>query len=140
MHREIWLAKLFNDYLPGVGNAFLSLAGQPAQPRPWSGYIVMQLLVALIIVVLFAMLRPRLGYLLLLQPVGFSGTGLRQIPGAFRGSHAVSGAADDSHRPDQPHGAAAVAHRSSLCQHVRRRAGDAGVPRPDLLRGTRRIH
>jgi F-type H+-transporting ATPase subunit a len=58
--REIWLASLFNDYLPGVGNAFLKLAGMPAQHRPWAGYIVMQILVALILMLLFAFLRPRL--------------------------------------------------------------------------------
>src|ERR1017187_3328824 len=58
--REIWLASLFNDYLPGVGNAFLKLAGMPAQPRPWASYIVMQILVALILILLFAFLRPRL--------------------------------------------------------------------------------
>ena len=33
-HREIFLAKLFNDHLPGVGNAFLKLVGLPADPRP----------------------------------------------------------------------------------------------------------
>ena len=59
-HKEIWLVKLFNDYLPGVGNAFLKLAGLPADPRPWAGFIVMQILVALILVFLFAFLRPRL--------------------------------------------------------------------------------
>lgn len=60
MHEEIWLAKVFNDYLSGVGNVFLKLAGMPAQPRPWAGFIVMQLLVALILILLFAFLRPRL--------------------------------------------------------------------------------
>src|SRR5579863_9297049 len=59
-HHEIWLAKLFNDYLPGLGNAFLSLVGMAAQPRPWANFIVMEILVALIIIVLFAILRPRL--------------------------------------------------------------------------------
>jgi F-type H+-transporting ATPase subunit a len=59
-HREIWLAKLFNDYLPGVGNFFLKLAGMHTEPRPWAGFIVMQLLVALILILLFAFLRPRL--------------------------------------------------------------------------------
>ena len=59
-HKEIWLAKLFNDYLPGVGDAFLKLAGMPAEPRPWEGFIVMQILVALILILLFAFLRPRL--------------------------------------------------------------------------------
>jgi len=59
-HKEIWLAKLFNDHLAGMGNAFLKLVGMPAEPRPWEGYIVMELLVALILIVLFALLRPRL--------------------------------------------------------------------------------
>jgi len=59
-HRELWLTKLFNDYLPGLGNAFLKLVGMPAEPRPWEGFIVMQLLVVLILVALFAFLRPRL--------------------------------------------------------------------------------
>lgn len=59
-HKEIWLAKLFNDYLPGVGNAFLKLVGMPPEPRPWEGFIVMELLVALILILLFAFLRPRL--------------------------------------------------------------------------------
>lgn len=59
---EIWLTRLFNDYLAGWGNWLLSLfrvhAENPA--RPWTNFITMQLLVAAIIVVLFAMLRPRL--------------------------------------------------------------------------------
>jgi F-type H+-transporting ATPase subunit a len=59
-HENVWLARLFNDYLPGVGNAFLKLAGMPTDSRPWSGFIVMQLLVALILILLFAFLRPRL--------------------------------------------------------------------------------
>jgi F-type H+-transporting ATPase subunit a len=61
MHpHEIWLERLFNDHLPALGNFFLSLVGLPAQPRPWADYIVMELVVALIIMVLFAILRPRL--------------------------------------------------------------------------------
>ena len=59
-HREIWLAELFNNYLPGLGNIPLKLLGLPAEPRPWRGFMVMQLLVALIIIVLFAFLRRRL--------------------------------------------------------------------------------
>jgi F-type H+-transporting ATPase subunit a len=59
---ELWLTRLFNDNLAGVGNSVLSLvrahAGNPA--RPWTNFITMQILVAAIIVVLFAMLRPRL--------------------------------------------------------------------------------
>src|ERR1700733_4569962 len=59
-HREVFLAKLFNDYLPGTGNAFLKLVGLPPEPRPWAAYIVMRLLVALIIILLVAYLRRRL--------------------------------------------------------------------------------
>ncbi|HKX00813.1 MAG TPA: F0F1 ATP synthase subunit A [Bryobacteraceae bacterium] len=59
---EIWLTRLFNARLAGLGNSLLSLfhvhAADPA--HPWTNFITMQLVVALIIVVLFAMLRPRL--------------------------------------------------------------------------------
>jgi F-type H+-transporting ATPase subunit a len=59
---EIWLTKLFNDYLPGVGNALLAVvraqAGNPA--RPWANFVTMELLVAVIVVCLFAFLRSRL--------------------------------------------------------------------------------
>jgi F-type H+-transporting ATPase subunit a len=63
MHEsELWLTKLFNDYLAGAGNALLGIAGIHAEnaSRPWANFITMQLLVALIIVVVFAILRPRL--------------------------------------------------------------------------------
>ena len=57
---ELWLTKLFNDYLPALGNVALSLVGKPAEPRPWVNFITMEILVAAIIVVLFAILRPKL--------------------------------------------------------------------------------
>jgi len=61
MHEtEIWLTKIFNDYLAGLGNAILGLVGIQAQPRPWANFVTMQLLVVAIIVVLFAFLRTRL--------------------------------------------------------------------------------
>ncbi len=60
-HKEIWLARLFNEYLAGLGNAFLKLAGMPhGGQHPWAGFIVTEMLVALIIILLFAYLRPRL--------------------------------------------------------------------------------
>jgi F-type H+-transporting ATPase subunit a len=60
MHEtELWLTKLFNDYLAGLGNAALGFVGMHAE-RPWANFIVMELLVALIVVVLFAILRPAL--------------------------------------------------------------------------------
>ena len=59
---EIWLTRLFNDHLAGLGNGILSLvhthAADPA--RPWQNFVTMQLLVVAIIVVLFAFLRSQL--------------------------------------------------------------------------------
>jgi len=61
MHEpELWVTKLFNDYLAGLGNAALALAGIHAEPRPWANFVTMQIIVALIIMVLFAILKPRL--------------------------------------------------------------------------------
>jgi F-type H+-transporting ATPase subunit a len=56
---ELWITKLFNDFLPGMGNAVLSLVGMH-ETRPWANFVTMQILVAAIIVVLFAILKPRL--------------------------------------------------------------------------------
>jgi len=61
MHEtELWITKLFNDFLPGIGNTARQLVGMPVEPRPWADFVVMQILVALIIIVTFAILRPRL--------------------------------------------------------------------------------
>jgi F-type H+-transporting ATPase subunit a len=60
MEHEIWLTRLFNDYLPGVGNAILALVRMPPMARPWQNFITMQLLVFAIIVCLFAYLRSQL--------------------------------------------------------------------------------
>jgi F-type H+-transporting ATPase subunit a len=57
---ELWLTKIFNDYLAVPGNWFLSLVRLPHQARPWADFIVMQLLVVAILVVLIAILRGRL--------------------------------------------------------------------------------
>jgi F-type H+-transporting ATPase subunit a len=59
---EIWLTRLFNDYFASQGNSILSLFHVQAEnsARPWANFITMQILVAAIMVVLFAMLRPRL--------------------------------------------------------------------------------
>jgi F-type H+-transporting ATPase subunit a len=61
MHEtELWITKIFNDNLAGLGNSARSLVGWKPVPRPWADYIVMELLVVAIIVVLFAVLRTRL--------------------------------------------------------------------------------
>jgi F-type H+-transporting ATPase subunit a len=59
---ELWITALLNRYLAGVANAVLSLirvhVEDPA--KPWANFVGMQVLVALIFIVLFAFLRPRL--------------------------------------------------------------------------------
>lgn len=62
MEHEILITKLFNDHLAGVGNAILHAVGQHAHnaERPWTNWITMQILVAILIIVVFAMLKPRL--------------------------------------------------------------------------------
>ncbi len=62
MEHEILVTRLFNDHLAGVGNAIRAAVGQHAHnaDRPWTNWITMQILVALVIIVVFAMLKPRL--------------------------------------------------------------------------------
>jgi len=52
MEHEIWLTRLFNDYLPGPANTFRSWVGlTPDNPaRPGRIFVVMQVLVAAVIV------------------------------------------------------------------------------------------
>jgi len=57
---EIWLTKLFNDHLAGLGNAILSGVGLATSTRPWANFVTMQILVAAIMVLLFLTLRSRL--------------------------------------------------------------------------------
>jgi F-type H+-transporting ATPase subunit a len=62
MEHELWITALFNDNLAGVGNAILGLAGQHAHnpARPWVNFMTMQILTALIVMIVFALLRGRL--------------------------------------------------------------------------------
>lgn len=62
MEHELWITALFNDYLAGVGNAILNLFGQHAHnpERPWVNFMTMQILVALLVMAIFALLRSRL--------------------------------------------------------------------------------
>jgi F-type H+-transporting ATPase subunit a len=57
---ELWITRLFNDQLAGLGNMFLGLVGKPAVERPWVDFIVMQLVVVVLLMLFFALLRPRL--------------------------------------------------------------------------------
>ncbi len=62
MEHEIWLTALFNQYLSGPANTMLSWVGMKAEDpaHPWANYVTMEILVAAIIVIVFALLRPRL--------------------------------------------------------------------------------
>lgn len=53
---------MFNEYLGGVANSVLGIFGVHAQnpAHPWVNFITMEILVALIMIVLFALLRPKL--------------------------------------------------------------------------------
>ncbi len=59
---EIWLTRLFNEHLAGLGNAILGLFNIHAEnpQHPWQNFITMQILVALLIVITFALLRSQL--------------------------------------------------------------------------------
>jgi F-type H+-transporting ATPase subunit a len=61
-HHELWFTELLNNHLAGPAQAVLNLVGmQAANPnRPWANFIAMEILVALFIVVLFALLKARL--------------------------------------------------------------------------------
>src|SRR5580658_4946824 len=59
---EAWLTLLFNHYLAGFGNWLLALFHQTAAnpAEPWADFMVMQIVVALLLIVLFALLRSSL--------------------------------------------------------------------------------
>ena len=59
---ELWITRIFNDYLASLGNLFLGLVGRPAEPRPWADFVVMQILVVILLMAVFAILRPRLSF------------------------------------------------------------------------------
>jgi F-type H+-transporting ATPase subunit a len=56
----MWPTKILNDHLAGLGNLLTGLVGVAPEPRPWANFVVMQLLVVAFLIVLFAILRPRL--------------------------------------------------------------------------------
>jgi F-type H+-transporting ATPase subunit a len=57
---ELWITKLFNDYLAGLGNSLTGLVGMHAVERPWAQFVVMQIVVVVLLMAVFALLRPRL--------------------------------------------------------------------------------
>jgi F-type H+-transporting ATPase subunit a len=57
---ELWVTALFNDYLAGPANAILAALGMPTYERPWVNFMTMQIVAALLLILVFALLRPRL--------------------------------------------------------------------------------
>lgn len=58
---ELWLTALLNRFLAGPANAVLNAVGVQHNPaHPWSNWLSMEILVAAIIVVVFALLRTKL--------------------------------------------------------------------------------
>ena len=60
MEPELWITKLFNDRLAGLGNSFLGIVGAHPDPRPWANFVVMQFVVVLLLMVVVALVRWRL--------------------------------------------------------------------------------
>jgi len=60
MEPELWITKLFNDHLAGLGNSFLGIVGAHPDPRPWANFVVMQFVVVLLLMVVVALVRFRL--------------------------------------------------------------------------------
>lgn len=59
---ELWVTALFNQYLAGVANWVLSLVGVAVEhpDKPWANFVTMQFVVALVVIVVFAILKPKL--------------------------------------------------------------------------------
>ena len=60
METELWITKLFNDHLAGLGNSVLGIVGAHPDPRPWANFVVMQFVVVLFLMIVVALLRLRL--------------------------------------------------------------------------------
>ena len=60
MEPELWITKLFNDHLAGLGNSILGIVGAHPDPRPWADFVVMQFVVVLLLMVVAALVRWRL--------------------------------------------------------------------------------
>ncbi len=60
--KEPWLTALFNEHLAGVANSVLQMVGYKVEDpaHPWATWLVMELLVVAFLMVLFAVLRPKL--------------------------------------------------------------------------------
>ena len=61
---ELIITVLFNQFLAGPANSILAVAGLHAEDpaKPWSNWMAMQILVALIIMAVFALLRGKISW------------------------------------------------------------------------------
>ena len=71
MEPELWITKLFNDNLAGLGNSLLGMVGAHPDPRPWANFVVMQFVVVFLLMAVVALLRLRLSAA---RPSGFQQT------------------------------------------------------------------
>jgi F-type H+-transporting ATPase subunit a len=57
---KLFVTQFFNDHLASLGNFFTGLVRMHPEPRPWADFVVMQIVVVAFLMILFALLRPRL--------------------------------------------------------------------------------
>src|SRR4051794_34821264 len=60
MEHELWLTRLFNDYLAGPANAALNLVGVAPEARPWANWLTVEIFVALFLMVVALIVRASL--------------------------------------------------------------------------------
>jgi len=60
MEHELWLTRLFNDYLAGPANAALNLVGVASEARPWANWLTVEIFVALFLMVVALIVRASL--------------------------------------------------------------------------------
>jgi F-type H+-transporting ATPase subunit a len=51
MEHELWITRLFNDNLAGLGNAILGAVGLATSARPWENWITVELLVVALLMI-----------------------------------------------------------------------------------------
>ncbi|MBV9502516.1 MAG: F0F1 ATP synthase subunit A [Acidobacteriaceae bacterium] len=62
MVHELWITRIFNDYLAGPANSILNAVHFPAQDpkHPWSDWLVCEIVVVAFVLIFFGILRRRL--------------------------------------------------------------------------------
>lgn len=59
---HLWITNIFNRFLAGPADALLNALGTPAKDptRPWTDWMVCEIVIALLLIIICATLRPRL--------------------------------------------------------------------------------